>query len=119
MSITKVRSKNGQVYLYESTAQWVPELKQSRPKKRYLGRLDPETGKLIPAKSTGKSRDAAASPDAAAAPLEEIRQLKAENHSLKEALEQANQEISRLSSALAQYQKAVAAIAEQVQKLSG
>lgn len=119
MSITKVRSKSGQIYLYESTPQWVPELKQSRPKKKYLGRLDPETGELIPAKSARKSRDASTSPDADTAMSEEIRQLKAENRGLQEALQQANDEISRLSSELAQYQKAVDLIAEQVQKLSG
>ena len=40
------------VSLYESTSYYDPETKQSRPKRKYLGTEDPETGELIP--STGK-----------------------------------------------------------------
>ena len=38
--------------LYESTSHYDPETKQSRPKRKYLGMEDPETGELIP--SSGK-----------------------------------------------------------------
>ena len=38
--------------LYESTSYYDPETKQSRPRRKYLGIEDPETGKLIP--SSGK-----------------------------------------------------------------
>ena len=38
--------------LYESTSYYDPETKQSRPKRKYLGIEDPETGELIP--SSGK-----------------------------------------------------------------
>lgn len=53
MSIVRyVNKKTGAVALYESTSHYDPETKQSRPRRRYLGIEDPETGALIP--SSGK-----------------------------------------------------------------
>ena len=53
MSIVRyVNSKTGKVSLYESTSYYDPIAKQSRPKRKYLGTEDPETGELIP--SSGK-----------------------------------------------------------------
>lgn len=49
MSIVRyVNKKTGKVALYESTSYYDPETKQSRPKRKYLGTEDPETGELIP-----------------------------------------------------------------------
>lgn len=53
MSIVRyTNKKTGVVSLYESTSYYDPELKQSRPKRKYLGTEDPKTGELIP--SSGK-----------------------------------------------------------------
>lgn len=53
MSIVRyTNKKTGQVALYESTSYYDPETKRSRPRRKYLGIEDPETGKLIP--SSGK-----------------------------------------------------------------
>ena len=53
MSIVRyVNKKSGRVALYESTSHYDPVTKQSRPKRKYLGTEDPETGELIP--SSGK-----------------------------------------------------------------
>ena len=53
MSIVRyVNKKTGTVALYESTSYYDPKTKQSRPKRKYLGTEDPETGELIP--SSGK-----------------------------------------------------------------
>lgn len=40
--------KAGKTRVYESTPHYDPVTKQSRPKRKYLGTLDTETGKLIP-----------------------------------------------------------------------
>lgn len=49
MSIVRyTNKKTGVVSLYESTSYYDPVLKQSRPKRKYLGTEDPETGELIP-----------------------------------------------------------------------
>lgn len=53
MSIVRyTNKKTGVVSLYESTSYYDPETRQSRPKRKYLGTEDPETGELIP--SSGK-----------------------------------------------------------------
>lgn len=49
MSIVRyTNKKTGVVTLYESTSHYDPVTKQSRPIRKYLGKLDPETGELIP-----------------------------------------------------------------------
>ncbi len=45
--IYQKNKKTGITYAYDSTSVWVPELKQPRPKRRYLGRVD-ENGNIIP-----------------------------------------------------------------------
>jgi len=43
--------RNGQRYAYESTSRRVPGKKNPVTDKRYLGKVDPETGKIIPKES--------------------------------------------------------------------
>ena len=52
MSIVKYKNQSGVTYAYEATSQYDPSTKQSRPKRKYLGRVDPETGEIVP--TTGK-----------------------------------------------------------------
>ena len=42
------KTKNGIQYVYESTSYWDKKKKAPRTRQKYLGKLDPETGKLIP-----------------------------------------------------------------------
>ena len=51
--------KTGKTRVYESTPHYDPVTKQSRPKRKYLGTLDPETNELIP--SSGRRGRSAAS----------------------------------------------------------
>ena len=44
-------------YVYESEAWWDKDLKRSRAKRRLVGRLDPETGEVVP--TDGRNRKAA------------------------------------------------------------
>ena len=48
MSIVKYKNQSGQVYAYEQTSYWDPEKRQSRSKRKLLGRVDPDTGEIIP-----------------------------------------------------------------------
>ena len=49
MTIVHYRDKRtGRVQVYESTPNYDPKTKQSRPKRKYLGTLDPVTGELVP-----------------------------------------------------------------------
>ena len=43
--------RNGQKYAYESTSRRVPGRKNPVTDKVYLGKVDPETGKIIPKES--------------------------------------------------------------------
>ena len=54
--------KTGKTRVYESTPHYDPVTKQSRPKRKYLGTLDPETGELIP--SSGRRGRSASSKNA-------------------------------------------------------
>lgn len=40
--------KTGAKYAYESVSYWDKEKKQPRSKRKYLGRVDPDTGEIIP-----------------------------------------------------------------------
>lgn len=49
MAILKYANQSGIVYAYESISEWDPVKKQSRSKRKCLGRVDPDTGEIIPA----------------------------------------------------------------------
>ena len=49
MPIVKYKNpKSGVVYAYESTGKWNPQTQRNEPVRTYLGRVDPETGEIIP-----------------------------------------------------------------------
>lgn len=55
-------------YVYSSEYYWDPEKKQSRSRRRVIGKLDPETGEIIPTgKRKGRPRKGAEAETAAAA----------------------------------------------------
>ena len=65
MAIVKYKNQSGITYAYESISEWDPVKKQSRPKRRYLGRVDEETGEIIPtAGKRGRPRKNSPSIDA-------------------------------------------------------
>ena len=43
--------KTGAKFAYESVSYWDKEKKQPRSKRKYLGKVDPETGEIIPSRS--------------------------------------------------------------------
>lgn len=50
MTIVKYKNQSGVTYAYEQTSVYNAEKKQSRPVRKYLGRVDPETGEIISTK---------------------------------------------------------------------
>lgn len=48
--------RSGITYAYENKAYWDKEKKQSRSKRTLIGRVDPETGKIIPTDGRCKKR---------------------------------------------------------------
>lgn len=49
--------------MYESKAVWDKEKQQSRAKRRLIGRLDPETGAIVPTDGRGRKRSPYYNPD--------------------------------------------------------
>jgi predicted RNase H-like nuclease (RuvC/YqgF family) len=51
--VYQIDKKTGAKYAFESISYWDKEKKQPRSKRKYLGKVDPETGEIIP--SRGRS----------------------------------------------------------------
>ena len=59
MAIVKVHNKQrGITYVYESESYWDKELKQPRSNRKLIGKLDPETGEIIPTGPRGRKKTA-------------------------------------------------------------
>lgn len=71
--------RNGVKYAYESVSYWNAEKKAPRSKRRYLGKVDPETGQIVKAREKKKEESGTDSRE------EVITQLRAQ---LKEQEEQ-------------------------------
>lgn len=95
MAIVKYKNQSGVTYAYESTAQWDPEKKQSRPVRKYLGRVDPETGEIIRTKGRrGRpKKEDTATPEAASDASVDYESL---YRKCSSSLKSAEESISRL-----------------------
>lgn len=52
--IKQFDKRSGLTYAYESHSYWDPEKKMTRAKRKLIGRIDPETGEIIP--TDGRNR---------------------------------------------------------------
>lgn len=119
MAIIKQYNKKFNItYVYESESYWDPDKKQSRSKRKLLGRLDPETGEIIPTGGRGRkpknpeSSSPAVGPDSNKAIQQEqddrqqqICELTVTVSKLKDELAQAKAENQQLRSALGKLKK--------------
>ena len=65
--IHQVNKKTGVVYVYDQKSRWIPELKQSRVVERKLvGKVDPDTGDIVPTGRRGRPKKASTLSDAQA-----------------------------------------------------
>ena len=86
--------RSGITYAYENKSFWDKELKRSRSKRTLIGRVDPETGKIVPTDGRCKKRspsyqgddDGYTMPKTMKEMRAEIKRLLEENESLKEQL---------------------------------
>ena len=96
MSLVKLKDKRtGTTYIYESESYWDKEKKQPRSRRKFIGKLDEETGEIVPTGKSGRKKSSKtetaenSSTDLAAQHIriiaekeEQIRVLKAENQAL-------------------------------------
>ena len=85
--------RSGITYAYESKSYWDKEKKTSRAKRTLIGRVDPETGEIIPTDGRCKKLSPSHQDDSSYQMpktlkecKEEIRRLLEENQSLKDQL---------------------------------
>lgn len=108
--------KSGSVYAYSSRSYRDPETKRVKTEKTYLGRVDPETGEIIP-KATGGRRNRAPvgvrgdGAVAAAAPDPAAGDALARIGELEERVRLLESEVARLSSVAEAREGALAAVA--------
>lgn len=89
--------RTGITYAYESKAVWDKEKKQSRAHRRLIGKVDPDSGEIIPTDGRGRKRSPNYDPGTdVEEPMpatvkglrEEIRRLRAENARLENKLKE-------------------------------
>ena len=111
--------KTGKTRVYESTPHYDPITKQSRPKRKYLGTLDPETGNLIPSSGrrgrTASAKNVTTTEDRCAS-AEIAGLLKTISDKDKE-IDFLNSEIKTLKNTIRTYEKVCASISNTLAKV--
>lgn len=103
--VYQVNKKTGIKYAYESVSYWDKDKQQPRSKRKYLGRVDPETGEII---RDGKSKNNSVEPSETGSP---------ELPSLYEELQKKDKIISDLTHELEAANKKYDGLAESVRKM--
>ena len=89
--------RSGITYAYDSKSYYDKEKKTSRAKRKLIGKVDPETGKIVP--TDGRNKRSKASKAAPAIDKDKlIEQLQDENRQLRLQVTALEKEIARLSS---------------------
>jgi len=83
----------GRQYAYSSESHWNKEKKQSRSKRTYLGRVNPETGEIMKGRQNGKNYKRPADEPVASHTSEEFLDELQEKTSQLAALQEENQKL--------------------------
>ena len=110
-------------YVYESESYWDPELKQARSRRHCIGKIDPETGEMIPTGKRGRkktSKETDTGSDEYASLLSVYEESKKENlmlsakvTSLEKELADATRQIRKLQATAQKIEKLAAEISSQ------
>ena len=98
--IFQTDKRSGITYAYENKAFWDKEKKQSRSRRTLIGRVDPQTGEIVPTDGRCKRLSPSSgadnsSPDYQMPKTMKVKRLLAENNDLRRQVEELT---SRLSS---------------------
>ena len=95
--VYQIDKKTGAKYAFESVSYWDKAKKQPRSKRRYLGKVDPETGEIIPSRGRTVHSEEKASEETTILPAlykeieERDRTIKELRRDLDEVTEKYNQ----------------------------
>ena len=108
------QERNGVKYAYESVSYWNAEKKAPRSKRRYLGKVDPETGQIVRAR--GQKKEEETNTDSREEVIEQLREQLREQ--LKEQEARIRDLQGQLEEARAKYRQAADTVLA-IQKLAG
>ena len=97
-------------YVYESESYWVPELGQSRSRRKCIGKIDPATGEIVPCGKRGPKKK---TPESIA------EKVDSEEHSrLRTKYEQCMAEATQLRLKLTETEKELSELRKQNQRMA-
>ena len=102
-------------YVYESESYWDPELKQARSKRKCIGKIDPETGEIIPTGRRGRKKSDTSDDTKRLSDNKEhvlFESLKSENLELREKVAYLEKELNQSNKKLTTYQNTMRKIEE-------
>ena len=97
--IKQFDKRSGITYVYDSRSYYDKEKKCSRAKRTLIGKLDPETGEIIP--TDGRNKGAKSKPDSSSPEVnrdKRIQELEDENRQLKLQITALKKELNRINS---------------------
>ena len=97
--IKQFDKRSGITYVYDSKSYYDKEKKCSKAKRTLIGKLDPETGEIIP--TDGRNKGAKSKPDSPAPEIDSdkrIQELEDENRQLKLQIKALKKELDRINS---------------------
>lgn len=114
--IKQFDKRTGIVYAYESISYYVPELRQSRSKRRLIGRVDPQSGEIVPTGKRGRPRKSgAAVPESTQA--SSITRLELENTRAKQELIEAKRTNQELTNEVKELKRQITATSKFVSEM--
>ena len=90
--IYQIDKKTGAKYAFESTSYWDKDKKQPRSKRKYLGKVDPETGEIIPTRGKYSHNEESSLPD-----NDELRRLHADIKERDQTIQKLREDYAALS----------------------
>ena len=95
--IKQFDKRSGITYVYDSKSYYDKEKKCSRAKRTLIGKIDPDTGEMIP--TDGRNKGAKSKPDTVSPEIDKdkrIQELEDENRQLKLQISALKKEIERI-----------------------
>lgn len=117
--------KTGVTYVFEAQSYYVPDLHQSRKKKRLIGKLDPISGEVIPTGPRGRPRkkplapaEAQEAPEAQGEPeLSELEAAKLRLAECAQTIDQLSKAVSDLKAENAEQKRTISDLTSKIERI--
>ena len=96
-------------YVYESESYWDPDKKQSRSRRKVVGKIDPDTGEMIPTGKRGRKKKSSPLPSGGCEDTELKR--------ISDLYEQATRELARKDSILSSQKQDISSLKKELSSL--